>query len=64
MEIIRHDPLLNVRETAEYLGYAEQTIRNMAHRGVLPKTKLGRTLRFRLSDLNRWIDERSTRPAA
>lgn len=61
----QNDPLLTVDAAAEYLGYKPNTIRNKVSLGQLPATKIGRTLRFRLSDLNRWIEEQSaTRNAA
>lgn len=53
------DPLLTPEEAAEYLKIGEGTVRNMAAAGQLPKTKIGRSLRFRLSDLNRWVDSRT-----
>ena len=54
-----HDPLMTAEQAASYLQLGEQTIRNMASAGELPKVKIGRSLRFRLSDLNRWVSERA-----
>lgn len=51
------DRLLTAGEAAAYLGYSEGTVRNKAQRGELPSVKLGRTLRFRRSELDRWIAE-------
>lgn len=51
------DRLLRPKEAGHYLGLSEGTVRNKVSRGEIPHTKLGRTLRFRISDLNRWIDE-------
>lgn len=63
-KVIR-DPLMTAKEAAEYLALAEQTVRDLAHKGQLPKVKLGRSLRFRLSDLNEWVeDRRKSAPAA
>ena len=59
-----HDPLMTAEQAGEYLQLAEQTVRDLAHKGVLPKVKIGRALRFRLSDLNRWVEDRATAPAA
>jgi excisionase family DNA binding protein len=56
---VSHDPLMTAEQAADYLQLKEQTVRNMASAGVLPKVKIGRALRFRLSDLNRWIEEKS-----
>lgn len=49
---------MTAKEAAEYLAIAEQTVRDLAHKGQLPKVKLGRSLRFRLSDLNEWVEDR------
>ena len=59
-----HDPLLTPDEAADYLGMAIQTVYNKASLGELPSKKLGRLLRFRLSELNRWIDEEDARARA
>ena len=55
-----HDPLMTPEEAAEYLKLSEGTIRNMAADGEIPKVKIGRSLRFRRSDLNRWIDAKAS----
>jgi excisionase family DNA binding protein len=55
--------ILSVEETADFLGLARQTVRNMATRGELPYIKTGKRCRgYRLIDLIAWQDERS-RPA-
>lgn len=56
---VAHDPLMTPEEAATYLKLSEGTVRNMASEGTLPKVKIGRALRFRLSDLNRWVAERA-----
>lgn len=53
-----HDPLMTAEQAGDYLQLAEQTVRDMAHRGEIPKVKIGRALRFRRSDLNEWIQKR------
>lgn len=50
------DRLLTAAEAARYLGYSEGTIRNKASRGEIPFVKLGHALRFRLSELDSWIE--------
>lgn len=54
------DRLLTPEEAATYLGYKPGTIYNKANRGEIPHVKLGRALRFRLSELDRWIEEQDT----
>jgi len=59
---VNHDPLMTPEEAAEYLRLSEGTVRNMSATGDLPKVKIGRALRFRLSDLNRWVEARAKPP--
>lgn len=47
--------LLTVEETAEYLGIAEQTVRNWASAGKLPKVRIHGCLRFDIRALDAWI---------
>ena len=49
--------LLNAKETAEYLGLKEWTVRQWASMGKLPKVKLGKALRFDKADLERFVEE-------
>lgn len=53
------DRLLTTSEAAAFLGYVEGTVRNKVQRGEIPVIRLGRTLRFRLSDLRSWVDEQA-----
>ena len=59
-----HDPLMKPKDAADYLALDEGTVRNLAASGVLPKVKIGRSLRFRLSDLNAFVAARATQGAA
>lgn len=49
--------LLKPAEAAHFLGLAEGTVRNKASAGEIPFVKLGAALRFRLSDLEEWVEE-------
>lgn len=49
--------LLTAEQAAEYLGLATWTVRQWASMGRLPKVKLGRSLRFDISDLEKVIEE-------
>ena len=53
------DRLLTAAGAAYYLGYAEGTVRNKAAAGEIPSIKLGTALRFRLSELDAWIEEQN-----
>lgn len=61
MSIGISDRLLTRREAAEYLGLQEQTLAIWASTGryALPVVKVGRSVRYRQSDLERWLTERT-----
>ena len=49
------EALLNVKQVAEYLQLKESTIYSWAQDGKVPAIKIGRTWRFRRSDLDVWL---------
>jgi excisionase family DNA binding protein len=49
--------LLNVRETAHYLGLEVDTIYKKARLRELPCVKVGRALRFDLKALERFVEQ-------
>ena len=58
-----HDPLVTRPEATKYLGLKPGTLEAWASRGTvnLPVIKLGRAVRYRKSDLDRFIESnRST----
>ena len=48
--------LLTARELAELLGFAPGTIVDWAEQGTVPAFKLGGRLRFRLSEVEAWLE--------
>ena len=51
------EPLIGVEELAEYLGVPVQTIYDWRLSGKAPRAfKLGKHLRFALSDVRDWLD--------
>lgn len=53
------DRLLTFEELADILGCSAGHLRNLKYRGRAPiAVKLGRSVRFRLSDVRAWIDAR------
>lgn len=48
---------LTVGELAEYLKLNDQTIRGWVCRREIPFCKIRKVLRFRLSEIEKWIDE-------
>jgi len=53
--------VLDVREAAAYLSVDPQTVYRLARRGELPHTRLGRAIRFRVEDVDRFLEERTSR---
>jgi excisionase family DNA binding protein len=60
----KEERLLTIREVSEITGLAVGSLYHLASDGRIPTTRLSkRCLRFRLSALKRWWDERSEYPA-
>jgi excisionase family DNA binding protein len=51
--------LMNVLEVAEYLGVQPSTIYQWTHQDFIPHIKLGKFLRFRLADVDSWLDKKA-----
>lgn len=50
------DEILSVEDVAKYLKVQSTTIRRQAERGDLPGFKIGNRWRFRMKDIDRFID--------
>jgi excisionase family DNA binding protein len=50
------EPLLNSEQAAELLQIHHKTLQKMARRGEVHGTHVGKLWRFRVSDLNDWLD--------
>ncbi len=50
--------LMTVEEIAEYLQVKPSTIYQWTHTGFIPHVKLGNRVRFRLSQVDRWVEKR------
>ena len=50
--------VLTVKEVASLLKLAAKTVYSMAQQGELPAFKVRGQWRFRLSDMDRWIEDR------
>ena len=62
---VADDRLLTRRQAAEVLGFQPQTLARWAWAGREdrpPEVKVGRSVRYRASELSRWIAERGDRP--
>jgi excisionase family DNA binding protein len=51
------DRILALREVADYLKLTERTLYRLTQAGRLPGFKVGNSWRFRLRDLEEWIED-------
>ncbi|MGQ9768815.1 MAG: helix-turn-helix domain-containing protein, partial [Anaerolineae bacterium] len=56
------DALLTVAEAAQQLTISAKKLYRLAAQGRIPHVRLGRSLRFRRADLDRWLEQRVVRP--
>jgi len=49
--------LFTVRETARVLAIIERTLFSLTKRGEIKRLKIGRSVRYSVEQLKRWIDE-------
>jgi excisionase family DNA binding protein len=50
------EPLLTARQLAELLGFSAATIVDWAEAGSVPAFKVGGRLRFRMSEVEAWLE--------
>lgn len=53
------EPLMTPEEVAAHLKVSEGTVGQWVKAGRIPVVKVGRLNRFRRSDIDAWVDERS-----
>jgi predicted DNA-binding transcriptional regulator AlpA len=52
------DPLLNQKQTADILSMSEAWLEQSRFRGTgLPYIKIGKSVRYKLSDIQAWISD-------
>lgn len=51
--------LLTVEQIAEYLQVKPSTVYQWTHQGYIPHVKLGNRVRFRVSQVDRWLERKS-----
>jgi excisionase family DNA binding protein len=51
------EPLLDLQEAASILGMHWKTLEGMARSRKVPAFKVGKRWKFRLSSLNRWLED-------
>jgi excisionase family DNA binding protein len=52
------DPLMSVRDLAEYLNVNISTVYQWSQRGQIPAMKVGNLWRYRRSDIEEWLNGR------
>jgi excisionase family DNA binding protein len=57
------DEIFTLDELAAYLKVGKRTLYRLAAHGEIPAFKVGGTWRFRRSDIDQWIQDRSPRRA-
>ena len=58
------ETLMTVRQLADFLGVHENWIYTHAMTGNLPSYKIGASRRFRLSEIEAWLDKQRPTPSA
>jgi len=46
----------NLEETANHLGVSKDTIRSYIKKGTIPYYKVGRQYKFKLSEVDAWVE--------
>ena len=50
--------LLRTRELADVIGFSPATVQDWFEAGTLPGFRIGGRLRFRMSEVEAWLEER------
>ncbi|HBN77317.1 MAG TPA: DNA-binding protein [Planctomycetaceae bacterium] len=51
--------LICSQEAAQFLSISERTLWTLTHAGEVPHIRIGRSVRYRLSALNSWLDSKT-----
>jgi len=54
--------LLNITDASEYLGIKVSTLYSWTESGLLPHYKLGRLVKFKMSDIEEWLEKCKREP--
>lgn len=49
--------LLNRKDLSEYIGVSDRTLRRWEQKGYLPRIKIGNSVRYKISDVKKLIDD-------
>lgn len=56
------EKLLTARQVSELLEVKIATVYDWVYRGLIPYVKLGRLVRFKKTEIFRWVESRTIRP--
>jgi excisionase family DNA binding protein len=59
MEPSKLEELMTVDEVAARLKWHRNTVYNRVHRNSIPFVKIGRSVRFKPAEIDRWITEQT-----
>ena len=51
--------IMDAKQVSIYIGVAEKTIRTWTSQKKIPFTKISQTVRYRLKDIDKWLDDRT-----
>jgi excisionase family DNA binding protein len=54
--LVALSPIMTLPETAEYLRISQATLGRLIRRGEIPHFRVGSDYRFRLDQIDKWID--------
>jgi excisionase family DNA binding protein len=57
-----NEPLMSVKELAEYLQVDMSTIYLWSQRGQIPAMKVGKAWRYRRSEIEEWLNRQRSQP--
>ena len=57
--IVELGPILTVPETAKYLKLSKSKVYYLVQRNQIPHIKIGKNVRIRREDLQKWLEERA-----
>ncbi len=60
---VKMDKLLTIDELAEVLSVKKSTIYQWVHLGLIPHIKMGRLLRFKKEDIEKWLLSKQVEPS-
>ena len=53
---VEHEKWVSLEEIAEHLGISKDTIRSWIKKDVIPYRRIGKLYKFRISEVDAWVD--------